>query len=73
MKFIQFGTNNAFSEDHVISAKGLSLGSFCTRVLTTSACMQAIRSALLVPCIALLLIQIDRSLYFKSIAKVANG
>ena len=35
--------------------------------------MQAIRSASLVPYIALLLIQIDRSLYFKSIAKVANG
>ena len=35
--------------------------------------MQAIRSASLVPCIALLLTQIDRSLYFKSIAKVADG
>ena len=36
-------------------------------------CIQAIRSASLVRYIALLLIQIDRSLYFKSIAKVANG
>ena len=41
--WFQFGTNNTFSEDHVTSAKGLSWGSFCTRVLITSACMQAIR------------------------------
>ena len=53
---IQFGTNNTFSVDHVISAKSLSRGNFCTRVLVTSACMQAVSSASLVRYIALLLI-----------------